>query len=71
MALPKAHLETTETLAEPIGIALRPGDTQLANLLENDLTALRLDGSLDEIYDFWLGDASWLGRASRSAGGAI
>lgn len=113
LALPKAHLETTQTLAEaidrvtgkeihalvadyetcslallrnpdaglavleerltvePIGIALRRGDTQLANLLENHLMALRLDGSLDKIYSAWLGDASWLEQARRSAGEAI
>lgn len=54
-----AVLEDRMTV-EPIGIALRRGDTQLANLLQNYLGALRLEGELDRIYQLWLGNDAWL-----------
>lgn len=56
---------------EPMGIAVRHDDVQLANLLEQYLAALRINGGLDRIYRFWLDDDSWLGQARRSQDGSI
>ncbi len=59
---PEAGLATLETplTVEPIGIAVRPDDPLLVNLLDNYLTALEATGSLDRARNYWFEDPSWL-----------
>jgi polar amino acid transport system substrate-binding protein len=45
---------------EPIGIALPPNDPQLANLIENYLAALEMQGTLQRARAFWFEDKSWV-----------
>lgn len=45
---------------EPIGMAVRPGDSLLLNMLENYLGALQGIGVLDELEAKWFDDAGWL-----------
>jgi ABC-type amino acid transport substrate-binding protein len=45
---------------EPIGIGLPPDDHQLANLLENYLGALEMQGALQRARDYWFEDESWV-----------
>ena len=45
---------------EPIGIALPPNDPQLANLIENYLGALEMQGTLERAREFWFEDKSWV-----------
>jgi polar amino acid transport system substrate-binding protein len=56
-----AYLDETLTV-EPMGIAVPPEDTLLANLLENYLEALRLNGGLEQIRSFWFESNVWLRR---------
>lgn len=51
----------TEPLTlEPIGIALRPDDALMINMVENYLGALDAIGVLAQLEDLWFNDASWL-----------
>jgi ABC-type amino acid transport substrate-binding protein len=45
---------------EPIGIGLPPDDHQLANLIENYLGALEMQGALQRARDYWFEDESWV-----------
>jgi polar amino acid transport system substrate-binding protein len=45
---------------EPTGIAMRPGDTQLQNLIENFLGAFEGTGLMEQLRKKWLEDGSWL-----------
>ncbi len=56
-----AYLDETLTV-EPMGIAIPPEDTLLANLLANYLEALRLNGGLERIRSFWFENNAWLRR---------
>ena len=58
-----AHLERPLTV-EPMGIALNPGDTLLANLLENYLEALVLSGGLERIHTHWFETGRWLAEST-------
>ncbi len=62
------HLEETLTV-EPMGIAIPPEDTLLANLLENYLEALHLNGGLEKIREFWFEDEAWIEDLEREASG--
>jgi len=55
------HLDVPLTF-EPLGIAIAPGDPQLANWLGNFLTLLKGTGRLDSMGDYWFRDPSWLKR---------
>lgn len=52
-------LEKTFT-TEPIGIALPPENTHLANLLENYLEALERQGAIARALDYWFENDDWL-----------
>lgn len=45
---------------EPIGIAIAPDDSLLANLLQNYLDALQGRGVLQQAQDFWFENDEWL-----------
>jgi len=45
---------------EPIGIAVRQGDSLLLNFLENYLGALEMLGVLVELESFWFENPAWL-----------
>lgn len=45
---------------EPIGIGLPPDDHQLANLIENYLGALEMQGALQRAREYWFEDESWV-----------
>jgi ABC-type amino acid transport substrate-binding protein len=45
---------------EPIGIGLPPNDHQLANLIQNYLGALEMQGALQRARDYWFEDESWV-----------
>ena len=64
---PEANLEHLEygLTVEPMGIAIPPEDTLLANLLENYLQALVLNGGLKRIEALWLNDRAWLKRVPK------
>jgi len=55
------HLDVPFTF-EPLGIAIAPGDPELANWLSNFLTLLKGTGRLDIMGDYWFRDPSWLKR---------
>jgi polar amino acid transport system substrate-binding protein len=59
---PQAGLSTrAEPLTvEPIGIAVPPNDHQLANLIQNYLGALEMQGALQRARDYWFEDESWV-----------
>jgi len=59
---PEAELKTTEELftVEPIGIALPPDDPLMINLIENYFYALDGMGRIQELYEKWWDDGSWL-----------
>ena len=42
---------------EPYGIAVRKGDTEFANYINEFLKEIKSDGSYDAIYEKWLGSA--------------
>ena len=48
--------------AQPIGIAVTPGDPLFVNLIENYLRSLEHLGVLDRFRDRWLEHADWLDR---------
>lgn len=45
---------------EPIGIALPPHDHQFTNLIENYLSALEMQGTLERARQFWFEDKTWI-----------
>jgi ABC-type amino acid transport substrate-binding protein len=45
---------------EPMGIAVRRDEPELAALIENYLVALRDSGALERATRFWFGDPSWV-----------
>lgn len=45
---------------EPIGIALPPHDHQFTNLIENYLSALEMQGTLERARQFWFEDKTWV-----------
>lgn len=55
------HLDVPFTF-EPLGMAIAPGDPELANWLNNFLTVLKGRGRLDNMGDYWFRDPSWLKR---------
>jgi polar amino acid transport system substrate-binding protein len=48
--------------AQPIGIAVRPDDPLLLNLVENYLRSLEHSGLLDELREKWFEHPDWLDR---------
>lgn len=48
--------------AEPLGIAIAPGDPLLVNLIENYLDTLEQTGVLTQLKAQWLSDGDWLGE---------
>jgi hypothetical protein len=46
--------------AEPIGVAIAPGDPLLVNLVENYLDTLEQTGLLTQLKARWLSDGAWL-----------
>lgn len=47
---------------EPIGWAIRQGDPDFMNWLNNFLKQIRNDGTYDRIYDRWFNSTSWYKR---------
>ena len=45
---------------EPLGWAVRKGDPDFLNWLNNFLTQIKNDGTYDKIYDKWFGSNDWL-----------
>jgi len=52
------HLDTPFTF-EPLGWAIRKGDPDFLNWLNNFLYQVKNDGTYDEIYAKWFKDSSW------------
>lgn len=55
------HLDTPFTF-EPLGFAVRQGDPDFLNFLNNYLKQIKGDGTYDRIYDKWFKSASWLDK---------
>ncbi len=53
------HLDQAFTY-EPLGWAIRKGDPDFLNFLNNFLAQVKGDGSYDKIYDKWFNSDSWL-----------
>ncbi|MBJ7538768.1 transporter substrate-binding domain-containing protein [Marinomonas transparens] len=53
------HLDTPFTY-EPLGIAVRKGDPDFLNFLNNYLAQIKGDGTYDKIYQKWFASNSWL-----------
>ncbi|PPC75894.1 amino acid ABC transporter substrate-binding protein [Pokkaliibacter plantistimulans] len=53
------HLDQPFTY-EPLGIALRRGDVDTLNFLDNFLSQIKGDGSFDRLYQKWFESDSWL-----------
>lgn len=47
---------------EPLGIAVKQGDVDILNFLNNFLTQVKGDGSYDRIYDKWFKSEAWLSQ---------
>jgi polar amino acid transport system substrate-binding protein len=47
---------------EPLGWAVRKGDPDMLNWLNNFLNQMKGDGRYDDIYNKWLVDSDWLKR---------
>ena len=47
---------------EPLGWAIRKGDPDFLNWLDNFLNQIKHDGTYDKIYNKWFKDISWLKR---------
>jgi len=54
-----AHLDTAFTY-EPLGWAVRKGDPDFMNFLNNFLAQVKGDGTYDKIYSRWFGSDEWL-----------
>ena len=52
------HL-SDELTYEPLGFAIRKGDPDFINWLNNFLNQTKHDGTYQKIYDRWFSDASW------------
>jgi polar amino acid transport system substrate-binding protein len=61
---PDAGLTLVESdfSAEPIGIAVAPGDPLFVNVIENYLRSLEHIGALDRFRDKWFENSDWLKR---------
>jgi len=59
---PEAELKYMSDLmtVEPIGIVLPPDDPLFVNLIENYLRTLDSMGTVEELYQKWYDDGSWL-----------
>ena len=55
------HLDEDLTF-EPLGWAVRKGDPDFLNWLNNFLTQMKGDGRYDTIYDRWFNNDAWLKR---------
>ena len=44
---------------EPLGIAIRKGDVDLINWIDNFLNQIKGDGRYDELYDYWFNSNEW------------
>ncbi len=53
------HLDTPFTF-EPLGWAIRKGDADFVNWLNNFMYQVKNDGTYDKIYAKWFNDSSWL-----------
>lgn len=53
------HLDTSFTY-EPLGWAIRQGNPDFMNFLNNYLAQIKKDGTYDRIYSKWLESDSWL-----------
>ncbi|MBU2513130.1 transporter substrate-binding domain-containing protein [bacterium] len=53
------HLDDPFTF-EPLGWAIRKGDADFLNWLNNFMYQVKNDGTYDQIYDKWFKDSSWL-----------
>ncbi len=53
------HLDQSFTY-EPLGWAVRKGDPDFLNFLNNFLAQIKGDGSYDKIYGKWFGSDNWL-----------
>ena len=62
MRHPDAGLTTLNRpmTVEPVGIAVRAGDPQLVNLLDNYLDALEGTGFMNDLRNAWLKDGTWI-----------
>ncbi len=54
-------LRVSRFSAEPLGVAIAPGDPLFVNLVENYLRNLEAIGVLDTLRETWFDDPSWLG----------
>lgn len=55
------HLDQPFTF-EPLGFAVRQGDADFLNFLNNYLNQIKGDGTYDRIYNKWFKSASWLSK---------
>lgn len=55
------HLDQPFTY-EPLGWAVRAGDPDFLNFLNNFLNQIKGDGSYDRIYNKWFNDDAWLSQ---------
>lgn len=53
------HLDTPFTY-EPLGMAVRKGDPDFMNFLNNYLTQIKGDGTYDKIYNKWFVSDAWM-----------
>ena len=58
----KAAAILTPFTYEPLGIAVKQGDVDILNFLNNFLTQTKGDGSYDRIYDKWFKSDTWLSQ---------
>lgn len=67
------HLQAVETVAstKDYVFAVAAGNDRLAAAVNDALAQLKADGSYDELYEEWFGDAPEAGTATRPAGEAV
>lgn len=67
------HLQAVEVVpsAKDYAFIVAAGNDELAATINDALGALKADGSYDELYDNWFGDAPEAGTATRPAGEAV
>ena len=61
-----AHLKEPFT-HEPLGWAVRRGDPDFLNWLNNFLDAIKNDGTYDALYNKWLENTAWLANVNGDA----
>lgn len=66
--LPQAEVVPS---AKDYAFIVAAGNDELAATINDALGALKADGSYDELYDNWFGDAPEAGTATRPAGEAV